>query len=107
MKTLKSAKPERTEKVTKYEIDIRKEKEEAERIQKGLLKSSRVLFFKCYHKKNPFNFSIAAQKAAEPEEPEIEINPNRVEVEGAVARNVTEAITILKYVIFLFTIFNE
>ncbi len=35
MKTLKSAKPERTEKVTKYEIDIRKEKEEAERIQKS------------------------------------------------------------------------
>ena len=36
LKTLKSAKPERAEKVTKYEIDTRQEKEEAERVQKGI-----------------------------------------------------------------------
>lgn len=70
MKTLKSAKPERVEKVTKFEIDLRKEKEEQER-QK------------------------AAQRAIELEEPEIEANPNRIEVEGAVARTVNEAIQIL------------
>ena len=74
MKTLKSAKPERVEKITQFQIETRKEKEEHEKVK-------------------------VTQKAAEPEEPEIEENPNRIEVEGAVARSVNEAIQILGYIL--------
>jgi len=37
-----------------------------------------------------------AKKASEILEPEIEINPNRIEIEGEIARDVTEAIKILR-----------
>lgn len=41
--------------------------------------------------------SKAKKAVQEEDEPEIEENPNRIEIEGAVARTVNEAINILKY----------
>ncbi|CAF0843647.1 unnamed protein product [Brachionus calyciflorus] len=77
MKNLKSAKPQRTEtKMTQFEIEKIKEREAAAAAQAAAI-------------------ALAAQKKIEIVEPELIENVNRIQIEGEVARNVDEAISIL------------
>lgn len=79
LKTLKSAKPEKTvEKVSKFEIDKMKEREAAEA---AAAEAARQAALRNISENHHLDLLVE--------------NVNRIEVEGAVARNVDEAISIL------------
>ena len=80
MKTLK-CKPDKVDKISKFEIEKLKEKEEAEKAAAA---------------------AAAVKKNVVAVEPVLIENLNRLEVEGDVARNVDEAISILRYFWFKF-----
>lgn len=103
MSQLKSAKPEKasvapsSSRMTQYEIDKIKERQEkaaAEAAQAALQGSYSLISLD-----NHLNifYLIVAQKKLEVVEPELLENVNRIKIEGEVARNVEEAISILKY----------
>lgn len=85
MKTLK-CKPDKVDKISKFEIEKLKEKEEAEKAAAAAA-------------------AAAAKKNVIAVEPVLIENLNRLEVEGDVARNVDEAISILRYFWFEIKLF--
>ena len=85
MKTLK-CKPDKVDKISKFEIEKLKEKEDAEKAAAAAA-------------------AAAAKKNVVAVEPVLIENLNRLEVEGDVARNVDEAISILRYFWFVFKLF--
>ena len=85
MKTLK-CKPDKVDKISKFEIEKLKEKEDAEKAAAAAA-------------------AAAAKKNVVAVEPVLIENLNRLEVEGDVARNVDEAISILRYFWFEIKLF--